>query len=195
MFRDTCLLAPIFHDWPVCFFSSFFPIPNASKQVCKANWFFPRKTQVFLNPLENRNFWFSGYKEKEEKSPNLIGVGNHLFCCLFLSHRTYNDLIFAFDKNEFYAFFFWLHKIKPEGDVLGKTRIFFVFAFYFLFQEDARTVLRMASDLRLIFDYFFVYNLSLSVIVIQIWRVFDNGIFFSFIFVAYINRVGCISNG
>lgn len=75
-------------------------------------------------------------------------------------------------------FFCWHHKIKPEGDVLGKTRIFSFFAFfYFLFQEDARTVLRMASGLRRFFDYFFCYNLSLSVIVIQIWRVFDNGIF------------------
>lgn len=75
-------------------------------------------------------------------------------------------------------FFLLASQNKTGRRRFGQNEDFSPFLLFFIFfQEDARTVLRMASGSRRFFDYFFCYNLSLSVIVIQIWRVFDNGIF------------------
>lgn len=114
---------------------------------------------------KEKNFWKSWhFVFYGDKSPNLIGVGNHLFCCLFrLSPDVYNDLIFAFDGTELRFFLATETGKKPEGGVMGKTGDDFVLFFY----EDAHSLslsLSVVSDgfrfrMVYIFSCVYVYNI------------------------------------
>lgn len=143
MFRATCLLQFSTIDLFAFFRRSIlFPILAFGVQ---SKLIFSQENPSFSQPSGEREFLFFGVQAEGEKSPNLIGVGNHLFCCLFLSHRTYNDLIFAFDKNEFYASFFLLASQNKTGRRrFGQNEDFLLFCFFLFSFSGGRA--HCASD-------------------------------------------------